>query len=322
MKRTIALLLLLTPGLYAESPVPPPLTLTEAVQRSLNNNREALASKKTVESATKTLAASYGKFLPHLGVEGRWTRINSAIDIDLNPIRSALIGSNIATLQAAGVTNPLIFANLQRNLQASLPAFVEPVQKESFYTLSGTLTQPLFTGGKILANTRAKKEGLNTAGDQDRQTRNRVVVDAVTAYCRCQLAREVADIRRETVDGIRQHEQNAERLLAEGLISRAGKMRTEVALAEAEREYSKALRDRELATILFGNALGEPQAVYTLTTPLPLPPRGQTPRRLHRNGPQEQPGPGRSHPHGRNAAPEDKRHARRVHADRRPVREV
>ncbi len=262
----LSLSLPLSPRCYTQEPAT--LSLSDAVALSLKRNTEIKASRETVESVRCGVRASYGKFMPQVTVEGKYTRINEPIDIDLNPIRAAMIGVDVATLQAAGVTNPLILAGFRSNLENVLPPFTTRVQKEGFYNLTATLTQPVFAGGKLTANTAAKKEELDVARDNDRATRNKVITDVATGYFRVQFMKDLVQIREEVAEGIAEHQANAQKLLNEGIISKAAKMRADVALAEAKRDHSRALKDLELAEILLKNALGDKDGSYDLTTAL------------------------------------------------------
>jgi outer membrane protein TolC len=257
-------------ALLAASAGAEPLSLPEAVSLALQKNAALRAADQAVQAADYNVRSSYGKFLPQIGVEGRYTRTNAPIAIDLRDMRSALIAADVATLQASGA-NPLIIAGFRTSLDRALPSFSLRVQEEGYYNATASLVQPLFTGGRLIANTKAKKADLAVAREQYRIARNKAVVDAVTGYCRMQLMQDIVAIRRETVEGIREHQRNAENLLGEGLISKASKMRTDVVLAEAQREYDKALRDQELALILLNNALGTDAGGRTLVTPLAQP---------------------------------------------------
>ena len=78
-------------------------------------------------------------------------------------------------------------------------------------------------------------------------------------------------IRKEVVDGIAEHQANAQKLLNEGIISKASKLRADVALADAKRDYSRSLKDQELAEVLLTYALGDRDGNYALTTALIMP---------------------------------------------------
>jgi outer membrane protein TolC len=246
------------------------LTLENAVQIALSKNAELRASEKVVQGAEYDVRSSYGKFLPQVDVEGSYTRLDAPLEIQMDDMRTAIIAADAATLQATGA-NPLVVAGLKNALNAALPPFTLQIQKETYYNATASLVQPLYTGGKLVANTKARKADLRIAREQSRFVRNQVVIDVVTSYCRVQLMKDIVATRKETVEGIQQHQNNAEKLFHEGLLSKAGKMRVDVALAEAKREYAKSLRDQELAIILLNDALGTDVGNCALVTPLGMP---------------------------------------------------
>lgn len=252
------------------------ITLDEAVNRCLAGNREVRAQARSVESAKSSLASSYGKFLPQLNVEWKYTRINDPLVIDLNDIRSVMINADLATLQAAGVTNPASLAAFRGGLEAGIPSFDLAVQKDGYTNCSATLTQPLFTGGKLLANTAARREDVRIAEARDAQARNKAVVECVTNYCRVRMMEDVVSVRKDIVDGLAAHENQAVKLFEQGMISAANKMRADVALAEAKREYAKAQRDLELSRVLLATSLGESSFNGSAATPLFLSPKVET----------------------------------------------
>jgi len=254
-----------------------PLTLENAVSIAVENNRELKASKYNAESADYTAKASKGKYLPQIDIEGRYTRINNPIEMDLSAVRSAIISADAATLQASGVTNPLVLRGFASNLNSALPSFVDIIQNDSFYNLTATLIQPIYAGGKITANAKVKSLESGIAKEQETAAKNKIVAETVTNYYKIKLMDSVVGIRKEVMDGIAEHNADAQKMYAQGLISNSAQMRAKVALSEAEREYSKALRDRELAIMLFDNTLARPTSGYMFTTDIQMPTNTQPP---------------------------------------------
>jgi outer membrane protein TolC len=248
-----------------------PLTLENAVNIAVGNNRELKASRYNSESADYAATASKGKYLPQIDIEGKYTKLNGPIEIDLSDIKSAMITADVATLRTSGVTNPSVLQGFAASLNSALPAFTDRIQNDSFYNLSATLVQPIFAGGKIYANAKVKSLESSIAQEQEITVKNKIIAETVTNYYRIKLMDSVVNIRKEVMDGIAEHNSDAEKMYAQGLISNSAQMRAKVALSEAQREYYKALRDRELAVMLFDNTLARPTSGYTFTTDIQLP---------------------------------------------------
>ena len=63
---------------------------------------------------------------------------------------------------------------------------------------------------------------------------------------------------------------SAKKLFDNGIISKANLLRAEVALAEAKKDYQKALTDKELASILLNNTAGIKTEHFELSTPMEM----------------------------------------------------
>jgi outer membrane protein TolC len=272
MNKRIALLtvFIFSTALFAAD-VPYTLDLKTAVDTALTNNKEILSSRFEQQGAQADVKSSYGRFLPQVNVEGKMTQINAPLVFDLSDIRTAMISADAATLRTAGVTNPDILSAFTAGLNSSVPPFEAQLQKEQYYNLTATLTQPLFTGGKLILNTRAKRQAYEIKGEQLEIVNNKIASETCQAYMRIQLARQVVDIRKDVLAGMLDHQKNAEMLFKQGMIARAAKLKTDVAVSEARRELSKSRKDLELAFLALKNAEGVELLSPVLTTELFVP---------------------------------------------------
>jgi len=265
MKKSILILcslfLSFTTNLFADYS----LTLEEALKCAIANNELINASAKSKEFAEYGVKSAKGKFLPNINLVGSAVRINDPIILKLDSARSAVIGASVATLAASGAS-PEQVAMFKQQLEAKIPAFDMKFQEELFYKFAATFTWPLFTGGKIIANTKAKKFELLISQLEYEKTLNSTITSVIESYFRAKLAQEARDIRQAYLDDIIQHNDNAQKLFEVGIISKANKLRAEVALAEATREYQKSERDLKLALVVLSNIIGVDAEDSTLVT--------------------------------------------------------
>ena len=91
----------------------------------------------------------------------------------------------------------------------------------------------------------------------------------MTRYFDRRLAADVLEVRRASLEDLNRHLEDARRLKKEGQIARTDELHAEVARAEADRDFKKARRDVELASIALASTLGADLNV-TPTTPLVL----------------------------------------------------
>lgn len=263
MKKYCAILLCLLFGfnsaLYAEYS----LTLAEALKCAIANNELINASAKTKEVSKYHLKAARGKHYPNIYVEGSVNKINDPIILTLTDARAAVIGASVATFKSAttysaGGTPPPdpVVDGYKKQLEDKIPDFDMKFQEDLFYKLTAGVVWPLYTGGKIAANSQAKKAELAISEMEYNKTLNSTITSVIESYFRAKLAQEARDIRQDYLDDIIQHNDNAEKLFKVGMISKANKLRAEVALAQATREYQKSERDLQLALVVLSNIIG------------------------------------------------------------------
>ncbi len=256
--RAIALVLLLcASGARAGE-----LSLEGAVSLALERNNDIRSARQSESAARHALRSSYGAFMPRLAAEGSWTALNGPIDLDLNSVRSAIISADAATALMLGGSAGAV----RTALESALPDFTMRVQDESYYNLALTASQTLYAGGRLAAASRARKAALASAERNTAAVTDRIAADTATGYFRLLLAARTAEIRREVLAGMKDHDFTAQKLFEQGMISKANRMRAEAALAEAAREAAKAGRDEELAAILLANLMNVEDSSFTLTT--------------------------------------------------------
>ncbi len=243
--------------LYAEYS----LTLTEALKCAIANNELINAAAKTKEVSEYHLKSARGKHYPNVYVEGSVNKINDSISLNLNDARSAVIGASVASFQTATMYSEhpqpeQVVAGFKQQLEQAIPDFSMKFQDDIFYKLTAAVVWPLYTGGKIAANSQAKKAELAISEMEYTKTLNSTITSVIESYFRAKLAQEARNIRQDYLDDIIQHKDNAEKLFKVGMISKANKLRAEVALADATREYQKSERDLELAVVVLSNIIG------------------------------------------------------------------
>ncbi|MCL2334763.1 MAG: TolC family protein [Endomicrobia bacterium] len=225
------------------------LTLGQAIDTALKNNPAIKAAMETASGFAHGASAAKSAYLPRIDVTALASKINEPITLDLNDVRSAIISASVAS--NAGATPGLAGA-----LDASLPSFEKKMLDDTFVRVMATFVQPIFTGFKASANTEVKKLRKDAAEINLDNAKNSVITSVVEDYYRLMLARQTADIRAELQASLENHVENAQKLYDHGIISKSNLLRAEVALADAKRDYQKALMDAELAAILLSSALG------------------------------------------------------------------
>ncbi|GAB4343688.1 MAG: TolC family protein [Calditrichia bacterium] len=271
----IGLLLLLAPLAGLAQPV----SLRQALEMAKRRNEQILQKQEVLEQKKLADREAWGNFLPSVDLKASYTHLNDPMQIDLNPIREAMI-----QLQAGNQTE---FTNIYRLLQGQaplsnaerlaafnaaaqqlnslLPEFVETFKEQDYKTATLVGVQPLFLGGKLWAAKKFAGAEKQAALADKQVTENQVQKQVVDLYLQTALLKRVVETRENVLAGMERHRQEAKRLIEEGLIPRYHLLRADVAVANARRALLQDQNNLALAKLALKHALG-----LTEETPLQI----------------------------------------------------
>ena len=148
--------------------------------------------------------------------------------------------------------------------------FSMKVQDDLFFNARVTVVWPIFTGLKIYSAYDAAKENVNARKAEFDMAQNTILMDVATKYFTLRLAEELTVMRETTMKNLEGHLERSKKLEEGGQISKAERLRAEVALAEAQNAYEDALRDQSLARMALASLLKTDTSI-TATTPVEAP---------------------------------------------------
>ena len=256
MKKVISVLLLCTglvPALRAQERL---LTLDEALNMTLTENPQIQASAYQTEAAIKERKAAYGLRLPKVNVTGAYAYMSEDIGFDLNGLKDP-IGGVVNSMSS--LLPPPVLTQASQLLKADWSI---PLQDRSFGTVGANISIPIYTGGKINAANRAAKIQVGESQQQDQRNRNALVSELIERYYGLSLALQVTEVRKQVLEGMRQHLQDAVELEKNGMIARGERLYAEVHTSEAERDYLKSIKTVETLRSALANTL-DTQTTYT-----------------------------------------------------------
>ena len=191
----------------------------------------------------------------------------SMVDQKAGDIRSGVIGSKeVADLAQQTADN---YGN-SASKKITDSDFRMKVQDDVFFNARVTVVWPIFTGLKIYSAYDAAKENVNARKAEFDMAQNTVLMDVATKYFTLRLAEELTVLRESTMKNLEGHLERSKKLEEGGQISKAERLRAEVALAEAENAYEDALRDQSLARMALASLLHTDTSI-TATTPVEAP---------------------------------------------------
>lgn len=148
--------------------------------------------------------------------------------------------------------------------------FSMKVQDDVFFNARLTAIWPIFTGFKISSAYDAAKENVNARKAEFDMAQNTILMDVATKYFTLRLAEELTGMRETTMRNLEEHLERSKKLESGGQISKAERLRAEVALAEAQNAYEDAMRDQSLARMALASLLHTDTSL-TATTPVEAP---------------------------------------------------
>lgn len=233
------------------------LDFSSAIQQMNNTNALLQSVRYEKEKSEYDRKGAMGLFLPKIDINFTYTHLNDPIEMDFNPLRDAMLGMNATSvyMNHGPVAASNYINTINNDPRFARSNFVETIQEQDFWTVTATVKQPVFTGGKILAANRAADANMEAASEKVRYTQNALFTELTQRYYSLRLAMKVVDVRKEVLDGMATHLSQATRMQENGMISNAEKLHAEVAYSEAEREYKKALRDKDTVLAALKNTL-------------------------------------------------------------------
>jgi outer membrane protein TolC len=245
--KVIGILMLLTSlagGLHASD-----LRFEQALELLKINNGALLAAKAEEQTAEYTKKAARGLYLPKIGLEGKYTRIDEPLVIDLNGIRSVIVKLHAGT----------------PGIESAVPSFETTVQEETFFKSNINFTWPVFTGGKILAVNRAAEAKIAESKEKTRSVHASLTAELVKRYYGVRLGQRVVEVRKQVLDSMNEHLVQAKKLQESGMIALSEKLHAEVTWAEADREHKKALRQLAITQAALNSILSSGEDIHPVS---------------------------------------------------------
>ncbi len=242
------------------------LTLSNAVDTALTRNDKIKRYKAKVWEMGARKEASFGNYLPKLSLYAGYTYFSENMRFNTSTIKNSLddILSRYGVQIANGVyplppeVDGKIYTALF-NVFQQFPAYDLVIDQQQYPTAQLTLTQPLFTGGKIIAASDFSDTRYKSATYKLEMAKNEIIKETVTEYLGIALLKRVVAVREQVVAGINKHKRAAIKLYAEGIIPKYYLLRAEVALSSAELELEEDRNKLELAELALKSTLGLPE---------------------------------------------------------------
>jgi outer membrane protein TolC len=260
------------------------LTLDDCIAIALQNQPAIHAQQAALGVATEQQKIARSYFLPQVGLSSRYTVLDKPLTFEFpSPLSGSLgnlladsaaffgiarqAGSAAANLALNNPNLPPFSTARQAALNAQPSTIAVDVFGDSLFTNQVLLTQPLYTGGKICYRNQQAHLGIEAAGADVVQSKQRTIYEVSRAYYGALLSLELVRVADDAVGQFRAIERLAQSLLDQGdeFVTTADlyRIRALRLLAESQRvEFQRAV---DLAQAALRQAMG-----LELLTPLAL----------------------------------------------------
>ena len=248
------------------------LSLDSCRALALTNNKDLLISHEKINAAHYQRKAAFTNYLPNFSATGAYMRNQKEFSLLNNDQKAALsgLGSNLAGpigQAAAGIiaTYPEL-APLISSLSGSLPAaldqagnsLVDALRTDTRNVYAGaiTLTQPLYMGGKIRAYNKITKYAEELARQQHNGGMQEVIMSTDQAYWQVISLVNKKKVAEGYLKLLQQLDSDVEKMIAEGVATKADGLSVRVKVNEAEMTLTKVEDGLSLARMLLCQLCG------------------------------------------------------------------
>lgn len=231
------------------------MSFAQARAAMQTQSAQLAASHKAVESAQLRREGMQGLGGPSVAITGMAYRYSANADLNLDPARNALAN-------ALGGLPPALAGSVPQ-----LPNTYEVHRENSAASASLSATWPVYMGGLSDA-VRQGLDGKSQEAQADAAvTQDQMYSQLVQRYFAAQLAERAAVLRRRALEGVRAHDDAAQRMLKAGVIAQVERLQAGAALADAQQQWHKADSDAQLARSALARTVHSMQGIVP-STPL------------------------------------------------------
>ena len=160
---------------------------------------------------------------------------------------------------------------------AAIPG-VELPETQADLNLGASL--PLYTGGLLSSSSKQARMGLTIAKENYRAALGDTLLEAATLHYQLLGSQQQVGISQEALDVSKQHEKDIEALLRKGIVAKVDLVRSQLDVAERERDLAAAetqelLTSERLSAVVFPHEIRTVTASGTFPEPVPLDPIDQ-----------------------------------------------
>ena len=251
------ILLMFSPRLCAQ-PATRSITLDQARELALQNNKEVRKSQLTIEQTQNDQRAYKTNYYPRLNAIALDAYSTAKGDFTIQGGHLPIYKLNPATGQYVPDVTPNADGSYTLNQYADFPSQKMEYKVENVFLGGVSLTQPLYMGGKITAAYKMASHGVDMAQENLRLTESQVIVKTDEAYMQAVRARKLAEVAHAYKQLLDELLKNVQSAVRHGLKTHNDELKVQVKLNEAELSIERADNASRLTAMNLCHILGLP----------------------------------------------------------------
>lgn len=239
------------------------VSLFQCRKQALKNNKNIQIAQESKSMAMNNRKASFTYFMPTVNLMADYTRLEKQIKYDLDlKLKEKMTAFLTGMAQANPVVTTDPFFQTLQQMGSALPSKISlSMGEKNNYVGSLSLTQPLFTGGKIVQQYKISKYLEDIAEEQCKMSEEEVIEKTDEYYYKLVTVKEKMKLASKYLEMIQSHLSDLNNMKEAGLITDNEVLKAKVKLNEAELNLYKAQNGCSLARMALNQIIGNP--VYT-----------------------------------------------------------
>lgn len=257
------------------------LSLDDCRALAIANNKELMIGSERIDAAHYERKAAFTNYLPKLSATGAYMRNQKEFSLLNNDQKGALqhVGTTVnGSIQEFAQAIGAQYPDLQPLISSLGSSVVDPLNSmghsmvdafrtdtRNVYAGALTLTQPLYMGGKIRAYNKITKYAEELAHEQYQTGLQEVILSTDQAYWQVVSLVNKKKLAESYLKLLRKMESDMEKMIAEGVATKADGLSVRVKVNEAEMTLTKVEDGLSLSKMLLCQLCG-----LDLSTPISL----------------------------------------------------
>ena len=219
------------------------ISLTDAAEILLENNRQLQNSRQNIEKAGKDVDLSGRGYYPTANLQTSYTKMESGQEtIDFEKL----------------------FGNFPQSLNDGLPMSETPDEN---YNTSLSLNQPLYLGGRVRIGKDISELGLEVSKIEYQKQLDQSLFNLVQSYYGVLQAQGMVEIRQNALDVVNEHLRIVKVNNEAGTSLRQDLLQTQIEQRKAEEDLIAAENQLQIARKRLAQLLGDSSQSYAVSTP-------------------------------------------------------